>query len=175
MVRKTRFNRSKYTRTPQQKHVHTAKHAPYHNVQPTALTLGLAVAMLPAGLVAGDGTWKPNIELFLTPGTDRSHAGAGVLFPLRQDANSMTFLNGQLVAGENSTNEANIGLGHRWFSPDRKRIYGAYGFFDTRESENDRRYNQLSIGGEVLMDSWDLRANIYYPIDDEDKWDRRLH
>ncbi|MGB5443288.1 MAG: inverse autotransporter beta domain-containing protein, partial [Gammaproteobacteria bacterium] len=127
--------------------------------------------MLPAGLVAGDGTWQPNIELFLTPGTDRSHAGAGVLFPLRQDANSMTFLNGQLVVGENSTNEANIGLGHRWFSPDRKRIYGAYGFFDTRESENDRRWNQLSIGGEMLMDSWDLRANIYYPIDDEDKWD----
>ncbi|MCK5480851.1 MAG: inverse autotransporter beta domain-containing protein, partial [Gammaproteobacteria bacterium] len=101
--------------------------------------------------------------------SDRQFGGAQALIPFRQDANSMTFVDLRANIGEHGTNEQNIGIGHRWFNASREWIFGGYGFFDSRESINNNRFNQVSIGAEALSVVWDVRANYYHPIDDEEK------
>ncbi|MCK5308024.1 MAG: inverse autotransporter beta domain-containing protein, partial [Zetaproteobacteria bacterium] len=142
------------------------------NTRPSMVALAVAASMLPAGVHA---EWKSNIELFYTysaetgSSSDRQFGGAQALIPFRQDANSMTFVDLRANIGEHGTNEQNIGIGHRWFNASREWIFGGYGFFDSRESINNNRFNQVSIGAEALSVVWDVRANYYHPIDDEEK------
>jgi|GEM_PF-1426534 len=140
--------------------------------RPNMVALAVAASMLPVGVHA---EWKPNIELFYTysaetgSSSDRQFGGAQALIPLRQDGNSMTFGDLRANWGEHGTNEQNIGIGHRWFNASRDWIFGGYGFFDSRESINNNRFNQVSIGAEALSVVWDVRANYYYPIDDAER------
>lgn len=108
--------------------------------------------------------WDRNIELFVSPTTDRTLFGGQLLQPLSQDNNSLTYLDFRGVYNPGQTNEFNIGLGFRRILDSRNWYLGGYGAFDTRESDSGRRYNQATLGVEAISADWDLRANGYLPL-----------
>jgi hypothetical protein len=61
---------------------------------------------------------------------------------------------------------ANLGMGYRQYNRDRNTVLGVYGYYDYRDSGN-ARYNQVSAGFEVLSSCWDVRGNVYVPVNDE--------
>ena len=84
--------------------------------------------------------------------------------PLSQTYDSaLTYLSGRL----NLDNDANLGsnllLGHRFWVPKDKRIYGGYVAWDTRDTGSEV-FNQLGLGIESLGDRWDWRVNSYLPL-----------
>ena len=57
---------------------------------------------------------------------------------------------------------ANGGVGIRTLY--RNRVFGAYTYYDYRNTKHKNVYNQISFGLETLGNWWDLRANGYVPI-----------
>ena len=130
-----------------------------------ALAVAVAGVCIPPAAMAED--WKYNTELFISPGDSRTIVGVSSLVPLSQDADSMTYFDGRFIHTSESTEEFNIGLGHRWFNPGHSSIYGLYLAVDTRKTQTDNRFNQITFGGEVLTDDWEARANYYHPTTNE--------
>ncbi len=87
--------------------------------------------------------------------------------PLGQTPGSnLTFLEGRLLLStENALASGNIILGHRFYSPNNNRTFGGYVAFDARNTGNSS-FNQLGVGVETLGETWDARANAYFPIGD---------
>lgn len=128
-----------------------------------AAVSALLLSPLPS-LAAG---WGPNVEVFVRPGSDNSKIGVAGLVPVMQSNDSMFYLDGRYWAGEDSISEFNLGVGYRMFNSSRTGIFGLYGAFDRRSSSTDNNYNQISAGAEYLLDNWEFRGNLYYPITDE--------
>jgi len=106
--------------------------------------------------------WHGYLEFMGKPGTARSLGQADLFFPLAQDENDMTFFNvrGHVDFGSDN-NEYNIGFGHRHMFD--KFILGAYGYYDHRFTDVGSKFNQVTLGLEVLSETWDFRANGYIP------------
>lgn len=62
----------------------------------------------------------------------------------------------------------NAGGGYRWRRPGG--IIGVHGWFDDYESQSENRYRQITTGVEFLHPAFDIRANGYIPIDDEENF-----
>jgi len=60
---------------------------------------------------------------------------------------------------------ANIGLGGRWHDTLANRIWGAYLYYDYRDTGRSH-FNQISWGIENLGPTWDWRVNAHLPIGD---------
>jgi len=86
--------------------------------------------------------------------------------PLLQISGStLTFLEGRLLLDTDARLGGNILLGHRFYSPNDKRIYGGYLSYDNRNTGNSV-FNQVGAGFESLGDRWDFRVNGYAPLGD---------
>ncbi|MEK6239608.1 MAG: inverse autotransporter beta domain-containing protein, partial [Planctomycetales bacterium] len=57
------------------------------------------------------------------------------------------------------------GVGFRTYNPDWNRVFGASGWFDY-DSFHAASYNQVGISLESLGQYFDVRSNVYYPLDD---------
>lgn len=135
-------------------------------VRRTALATAVACAMVPAESLAED--WSRNIEVFAMPTSQsRNLMGGQWLEPVWQNQTSMVYLDFRGVFDLGDTEEFNIGAGYRRLFLDRRWIFGGYASFDTRESLNDKRHNQISLGIEALSREWDFRANGYIPLTDD--------
>ena len=116
--------------------------------------------------VAADLLVRPRFRI------DHSSSGGGFdgftgvegFVPVGQrSGNNLTYLNGRI----NLDNDANLGsnliLGHRFWVPKDKRVYGGYVAWDTRDTGSEF-FNQVGVGIESLGDRWDWRVNSYLPV-----------
>ncbi len=137
-----------------------------------ALALAITSAMAPMAVPASE--WNRNIEVYLMPSTQgRLLYGGALLQPLWQDNNSLFYgdLRGTITQMDGKDTEFNFGLGYRWLTPNRDWILGGYAAFDTRDTLNDNRFNQVTFGVEALGDMYDARFNYYVPVTDEKRLD----
>ncbi|WP_372720210.1 inverse autotransporter beta domain-containing protein, partial [Immundisolibacter sp.] len=132
--------------------------------RPTALAAAVAIALVPAYARADE--WSRNIEISGRAGTnDSSHGGLAILQPLMQDEDSLTYADLRAIFADNSTNEFNLGVGHRLLR--NNRILGGYLAYDWRKTGTNNKYKQVTFGAESLGDTWDFRANYYLPVGDK--------
>ena len=122
-----------------------------------------------AGESAEDNKWKYNVELFASPGDERDLTGFDILFPLWQNTSSLAFMDFRATRSSEDTTEFSLGTGYRKFKADF--IYGANLFYDTRTTSVNNRFNQITVGFEVLSIDWDFRFNIYTPASDSESVD----
>lgn len=134
-------------------------------IRRTALATAIGLAIGPA-FAQAEG-WSRNIELFALPTTERTLMGGQWLEPVWQDQTSMVYLDFRGVFQVGRTDEFNFGAGYRKMAFDRRWIFGGYAAFDTRSTEADNRFNQVTMGIEALSREWDFRANGYIPVTSE--------
>lgn len=121
-----------------------------------------AVYTLSLGIVSAQDQekWTGHIELSAKPGSDRSLAKGDLFIPLQQNEEFLLFVNLKVNFDDHSYKEGNVGIGSR-------RIYdewitGGWVFYDWKESTTDNTFDQMTIGGELLSNDWDIRANAYF-------------
>ena len=131
----------------------------------TAALLATTAMASPALAQDEASKWGPSLDLEAALGTERSRGEVDAFWPLWQDGRAMLFadLRGKLF--EDDASEGNFGLGYRRMLDGGWNL-GGYGFFDLRSSENDNTFSQITVGAEALSVDWDLRANVYVPLDD---------
>jgi hypothetical protein len=98
-------------------------------------------------------------------GYSSSFAGLRGFVPLaQQPGRSVTYLEGQLLISTDRGNPgANVVVGHRLYAPGSDRIYGGYVAYDHRNTGNNG-FHQIGVGLETLGETWDVRANAYFPV-----------
>lgn len=112
------------------------------------------------------------IDLTAKPGSQRNIGELNLLAPMAQDSKNITFINLRGQTDNNDSSEVNLGMGKRsiadsFFGND-EMVYGYYGFLDARNSENDNKFYQVTLGYEFLSDYFDFRNNFYAPINQEE-------
>lgn len=127
--------------------------------------LFLVAAILSCGV--SNAEWKHNTELFFAASDDASASGLRWLKPWKQDGKAMWFSDFRYIQTDKNTEEFNLGGGYRKFNKDDTAILGLYGFFDYRFSASNRKYPQITLGTEYLLDKWEFRSNYYLPLKDE--------
>jgi hypothetical protein len=113
--------------------------------------------------------WKPNVEYYVKPGTDRSYTGVEGVVPLWQDARSLGFADMKFKLGSHDSLESNLGAVYRSYLKDNDAwAYGVYGAWDRRRApDSGENFNQLTVGAELRSAVWDVRANYYAPLTDK--------
>jgi hypothetical protein len=113
---------------------------------------------------------QPTIDFEAKVGNSRDLGTTRFMVPLLQDNNGMLFGDVRVTRDSLGNDEYNAGLGIRQVlrTNDHPFILGGYGFFDYRRSDNDVNHQQITFGAEILTEQWDLRANVYQPITDEE-------
>ncbi len=107
----------------------------------------------------------PYLSFGMRLGEDMVEGYSDLIYPLFTTTDNILFVNPRLSLKDGDENELNIGLGYRhkltgWL------IGGVNGYFDSRESEHDNRFNQWGVGLELFSDYIDFRAN-YYDADND--------
>lgn len=114
-------------------------------------------------LNSGDGTW---MYTDLTMPVYRYRDTI-----LRGSREFVFYLNPKVTVTDFSTDEESLGLVIRYLYPDKifeeGFIFGVNLFYDTHDSKNSYRYNQIGAGVEFLSRWVDLRFNSYLPITDK--------
>lgn len=106
--------------------------------------------------------WAPHLEVGGKFSKNRNIGESTIFVPLFQNRETLVFGDVRGRFDNNSSQELNLGLGarHIW---DDQFIFGAYSFFDHRNSPLGNKFNQITLGAEVLTENFDLRSNLYLP------------
>lgn len=138
---------------------------PRRRLAPGLCLLLLATAAGKAG--AQDAPkWGAHIDLEAKAGTRRNLGEMDIFAPLAQDGRTLYFANLRGRFDDNSSREANIGLGVRSMQENGWNL-GAYGYLDRRRSDHGNYFNQTTLGAEALGRDWDFRVNAYVPLGDK--------
>lgn len=129
-----------------------------------AISSAVAAAVMAPQAEADVTIWKPNVEIGIAAGTERSVGGISALLPVIQRADSLSYVDLRGTVTSKSTDEFNLAIGHRVVSADKNWIIGGFAGVDRRKSGSGRHYNQVTAGAEVLSDTWDFRGNLYIPV-----------
>ncbi|MDB4802547.1 inverse autotransporter beta domain-containing protein [bacterium] len=125
--------------------------------------VGLAIVLGGTNLASAQyDRWNPYLEVEGRAGDGAERAQGRIFAPIFQDDCSMLFGDIRLMYTDQQAYEGNFGLGYRQMISNR-RLWGAYGFFDIKESALDNTFYQGSAGVELLDINWGLRANAYLP------------
>lgn len=111
--------------------------------------------------------WAPHIEIEAKPGNDREVGKLDFFYPWLQTKDSMLFSLFRGVLTDDTTEEGNFGLGYRKMinGGPVPFIWGFYGFYDIKNSENDNRFEQLTLGAELMTENTEFRFNRYFADD----------
>lgn len=107
--------------------------------------------------------WDPWIETGGQVSAARAIGDADLFMPLAQDSDTLLFADVRGMFDSQDAAEGNFGLGLRQMLPSGWNI-GAYGYFDLRRSSYGNRFKQVTLGAEALSEMFDLRANVYLPV-----------
>ncbi|MDD9912698.1 MAG: inverse autotransporter beta domain-containing protein [Alphaproteobacteria bacterium] len=112
--------------------------------------------------------WQPVVDVSTKVGNQRTIGTVDFILPINQNDDSLVFADIRGTVTSHGGKEINLGVGYRQIKNidfiDRDVIYGVYGFFDHRRSPYDNYFSQVTLGGEVLTDTWDMRLNWYQPL-----------
>jgi hypothetical protein len=134
-------------------------------LQPTAIAA--AVSLVFGGAPHAFAQWRPNVEVFVKPGSERSLAGVDALIPFMQTGTALGFLDAKARTQDNDSYEFNLGLGYRRYTESQKWALGAYLAFDRRRSPHGNTFDQATLGLEARSEDWDFRVNFYEPLTDK--------
>lgn len=124
--------------------------------------LGFTALCLAVPAMAQDQDIASRFDLRYKMGNKRQITSPELFVPLQQDHNSLLFADIRAMFDGDNNKEGNLGLGFRQLEGDY--LWGAYGFFDRRKSENDAYHSQATFGAELLTENWDFRVNGYAPL-----------
>ncbi len=106
--------------------------------------------------------WIGYLSSTFMPGTDRVLWDGELFLPLWQDGNNLWFFDMRGQIDNADAGEFNIGTGFRTLAPEGW-IFGSYIFYDRLFSANGNRFNQGTVGVEVMDYERDFRLNVYFP------------
>ena len=95
----------------------------------------------------------------------------GLHAPLKMldyDGGMLLYTNPRLFVTDHSRIGGNISVGTRILNQKYNRIFGFNLAYDTDDSRDGNRYQQVTTSVEWLGDGWDLRANGYFPVSDDE-------
>lgn len=130
------------------------------------LLIALIITFLFSGNILAQGVNRsPRINFNGITGDDFI-GQAGLLYPFRNTEDSLWFTDLRYRVSVDDIDEWNLGIGYRKkLGNSDNRIAGAYVFRD-RRNEYDYYWDMWTIGGEILTDQCDLRANVYLTKDE---------
>jgi hypothetical protein len=108
-------------------------------------------------------------------GSEEFHTGyADLLQPLYSPStNAAIFYDGRFSFDDRDQDVQSHGLVFRYRVPDRDIIFGANVYYDSIDSANGHRFDQLGLGLELLTRWVDFRANYYLPDQKRERIDTR--
>lgn len=113
--------------------------------------------------------WLPYLHLTTKTSDDRQLGRIDFMYPLWQSSDSMIFSDIRSTFDDDDSFEGNLGLGFRRIMQGAHNkadwIWGVYGFYDYLKSPNNNRFDQGTLGAELLKTNFELRGNIYIPED----------
>lgn len=96
-------------------------------------------------------------------GYQDSFTRLGMFLPLwENDGTTLLFTDVQPLLDNRGNFGSNIGLGFRYFDPLSERVFGFYGYFDYRNTD-EHSFRQGTVGVDALGTWIDARANLYLP------------
>lgn len=96
-------------------------------------------------------------------GYEDSFTRLGIFLPLHErNGTTLLFTDVQPLLDNHGNFGSNIGLGYRYYDPLSERVFGIYGYFDYRNTD-DHSFRQGTIGVDTLGTWFDVRGNIYLP------------
>jgi len=119
----------------------------------------LFIMLIASASAQDEDKWQGYFEITAKPGSDRSLAKGDLFLPIQQDENNLLFANIKTNFDDHSYKEGNVGLGVRKLHENW--VVGGWTFYDWKESSTGNSFDQLTVGGELLSNDWDLRANAY--------------
>jgi hypothetical protein len=140
-----------------------------------AIVLSIAMVYAP---VMGTMAWAKSVngwDSMLRPGVmvgDSEHETdyfIDFLLPLWQEDKRLIYINPHIRVDDDNQDEENIGIGYRGLYQNNKVIYGGNIFFDSLDSGNGNRFNQIGLGFEYLSHRVDGRVNGYIVVGDDMK------
>lgn len=123
--------------------------------------------MIPGGISPGGlgmaTRWDAYLAGIFKAGDPRMLGQGQMMIPLLQNGREMLFADIRGSFDEDSNNEGNFGLGDRvMVNP--YEIYGAYIFYDYKQTQNNNNFSQITIGTEYLTIPFEARLNGYIPL-----------
>ncbi|MFZ5734078.1 MAG: inverse autotransporter beta domain-containing protein, partial [Pseudomonadota bacterium] len=134
-----------------------------------AAAVAAILLIAPAQAAAADKTsapkWSPWLEFGGYYSSESSRGEAAAFAPLLQNQSSLFFFDLRTKLFEQAVNEGNFALGYRQMIGDWN--LGLWAGYDRRRTAFGSVFNQVSAGFEALSANWDLRANVYLPLNHE--------
>lgn len=123
---------------------------------------GVALAVTPA-YAEQPPKWGAHIDVEGKAGTDRHLGEVDAFLPVAQDSDTLAFASLRTRIDDDQSREGNFGGGIRQMLESGWNV-GGYGYYDRRRSDNQKYFNQVTLGAEALGRDWDVRANAYLPV-----------
>lgn len=96
-------------------------------------------------------------------GHDEGFTQFGAFLPLVEPCgDSLLFCDLAPLVDDRGNFAANAGLGYRFYSESLQRVFGVYGYFDYRDTD-ENAFRQGTLGVDSLGTWIDLRGNVYLP------------
>jgi len=96
-------------------------------------------------------------------GYQDSFTRLGIFLPIwENNGTALLFTDVQPLLDNLGNFGSNVGLGFRYFDPLSERVFGVYGYFDYRNTD-EHSFRQGTIGVDTLGTWLDVRGNIYLP------------
>ena len=113
--------------------------------------------------ISSEAIYNPQAEVSLKSGNKRHLGRLSLLIPFLQSESHLLY--GVMIGlhDSKSNKEGNFGLGFR--SLQGGYIVGGYGFYDIRSTRHKNLVHQLTLGAELLSESFEFRGNVYLPQD----------
>ena len=108
---------------------------------------------------------NPRVDLVYRPSSKNILYESRAFLPISSTKNSILFADIRGVSDFDTSTEFNLGIGNREYLQDSDAVIGAYYFYDRRQQTE--RYEQSTIGGEILSKNFEVRANFYFPFKGE--------
>lgn len=110
---------------------------------------------------------RAHIDTHVRSGNQRTIAGTDVWIPLKWTGKNLVFADARFARDTHEALEGNFGLGIRQLIEEWGGIWGAYGYYDIRRSEQGNLFSQATLGTEWLAENWEARANAYIALTGE--------
>ena len=106
-------------------------------------------------------------QLTFDASTVINHGGAqslDLLYPIYQTPHDIIFSDIRIQNADAYYQQYNLGAGYRWMNNNRDQLYGVYGYYDIKKSQEKKWFEQVTLGGEFRVNEWSLSGNVYLPV-----------
>lgn len=110
-----------------------------------------------------ESSLAPMFSLGVKAGKERTILDVRGMVPLVEGDLDLLYTDLRGRFDDSEANEGHFGLGYRTFLDNEEWIFGTYAYYDLRKTSQRNRFNQFTIGAELMSEDWDFRINAYFP------------